>query len=130
MNIKNLINANIPVGGISSTSAASNKTIKSEITHDRDGHGQEAYQQQKKKPKMSREEAEIAIGRLNAKHFMSDMKWTAVLLEEDGFFYAIVEDSQKNIIRKMSEFDLWDALDASFLQDADTSKGNLLKRTA
>jgi len=131
MNIKNLINANIPVGGVSSAGAANAKAIKSEITHDRDGNGQEAYQrQQKKKQKMTKEDAEKAIGRINAKQFMSDMSWKAKLIDEDGFFYAIVEDSQQNIIRKIGEFDLWDALDASYLQDSDTSKGNLLKRTA
>lgn len=131
MNIKNLINANIPVGGVSSAGAANSKAIKSEITHDRDGNGQEAYQkQQKKKQKMTKEDAEKAIGRINAKQFMSDMNWKAKLIDENGFFYAIVEDNQQNVIRKIGEFDLWDALDVSYLQDSDTSKGNLLKRTA
>lgn len=107
---------------------ASEKAIKSEMTHDRDANGQAMYQKNKKKEKMSREQAEKAIATLNAKTFMTDMKWVAVLIDDNGFFYAEVKDQEQNVIRKIAEFDLWDVFDLPTAENS--QKGNLLKRTA
>lgn len=107
---------------------ASEKTIKSESTHDRDANGQAQYQKNKKKEKMTREQAEKAIVLLNAKPFMTDMKWVAVLIDDNGFYYAEVKDQQENVIRKIAEFDLWDVFEAATTENS--QKGNLLKRTA
>lgn len=121
------------LGGVPSASgpASAQKEIKSDMTHDRDGNGQELYQkQQKKKQKMTREQAVAAVSKMNAKQFMKDMSWTVDLVEDEGYFFALVVDSSANVIRKISEFDLWDSLDASYLNEKETSKGNLLRRTA
>lgn len=108
---------------------ATEKTIKSESAHDRDANGQAMYQkQQQKKEKMSRDQAERAIAALNAKSFMTDMNWVAVLIDDNGFFYAEVKDQTENVIRKISEFDLWEVFEVS--SSTPSQKGNLLKRTA
>lgn len=129
MNVKNLA-GNAIINSLPATKGAnaSEKTIKSEMTHDRDANGQAMYQKNKKKEKMTREQAEKAIENLNAKHFMTDMKWAAVLVDEDGFYYAEVKDQTDNVIRKIAEFDLWEVFETPAAEH--TQKGNLLKRTA
>lgn len=129
MNVKNLA-GNAIINTLPSTQQApETKAIKSENTHDRDANGQQLYQkQQKKKEKMTREQAEKAIANLNAKHFMVDMKWIAVLVEDEGYFYAEVKDQSENLIRKISEHDLWEVFDTPVNETS--QKGNLLKRTA
>ena len=130
MNVKNLAGSAI-INTLPSTNAASaaDKTIKSESTHDRDANGQSMYEQNKKKQKMTREQAEKAIANLNAKHFMLDMKWVATLVDEEGYFYAEVKDPEDKVIRKIAEFDLWEMYETSSVETK-SQKGNLLKRTA
>lgn len=130
MNVKNLA-GNAIINSLPATQSAnaSEKTIKSEMTHDRDANGQAQYQkQQQKKEKMTREQAERAVAALNAKAFMTDMNWVAVLIDDNGFFYAEVKDKSENVIRKISEFDLWEVFEVS--SSTPSPKGNLLKRTA
>ena len=129
MNVKNLA-GNAIINSLPSTQQPSEtKAIKSENTHDRDANGQQLYQkQQKKKEKMTREQAEKAIENLNAKHFMLDMKWVAVLVEDEGYFYAEVKDQNENLIRKIGEVDLWEVFETP--SNETSTKGNLLKRTA
>lgn len=129
MNVKNLagsaiINTLPPVKGANATE----KTIKSESTHDRDANGQMLYQQNKKKEKMTREQAEKAIALLNAKQFMTDMKWAAMLIDDNGYYYAEVKDAEGQLIRKIAETDLWDVFDMPATENS--QKGNLLKKTA
>lgn len=130
MNVKNLA-GNAIINSLPATRGAdaAEKTIKSESTHDRDANGQAQYQKQhKKKEKMTREQASSAVTILNAKPFMTDMKWVAILIDDDGFYYAEVKDQQENIIRKISEFDLWEVFETS--SNEPSQKGNLLRRTA
>lgn len=129
MNVKNLA-GNAIINTLPSTQQApETKAIKSENTHDRDANGQQQYQQQqKKKEKMTREQAEKAVGNLNAKHFMLDMKWVAVLTEDNGYFYAEVKDQSESLIRKIAERDLWEVFETPTHETS--QKGNLLKRTA
>lgn len=127
MNVKNFLGSNQLLNGITPTSGV-NRAIKSESTHDRDANGQALFQEQKKKKKMTREQAVNAITILNAKHFMLDMKWTALLVDDNGFYYAEVVDQDQKQIRKISEFDLWELLEPQ--TTTETQKGNLLKRTA
>ncbi|WP_409479223.1 hypothetical protein [Pseudobdellovibrio sp. HCB154] len=129
MNVKNLA-GNAIINTLPSTQQQpETKAIKSENTHDRDANGQQLYQkQQKKKEKMTREQAEKAIANLNAKHFMLDMKWVAVLVEDEGYFYAEVKDQSQNLIRKIAEHDLWEVFETP--TNETSQKGNLLKRTA
>lgn len=129
MNVKNLAGNAIINTLPSVQQQPETKTIKSENTHDRDANGQQQYQkQQKKKEKMNREQAEKAIANLNAKHFMIDMKWVAVLVEDEGRFYAEVKDQEANLIRKIAEADLWEVFETP--ANEASQKGNLLKRTA
>lgn len=127
MNIKNLIGSNPIVDKIKSVSSAP-KSIKSESSSsERDANGQMMFQKQQKKQKMNREQVEKALQTLNAKAFMKDMHWVATLIDDNGFYYAEVKDPEGKIIRKISEHDMWDLLE---VQSVETSKGNLLKRTA
>lgn len=129
MNVKNLAGSAI-INSLPATKGvnASERTIKSESTHDRDANGQAMYQKNKKKEKMNREQAEKAIATLNAKIFMTDMNWVAVLIDDNGFYYAEVKDQRDNVIRKIAEFDLWEVFATPATEH--TQKGNLLKRTA
>ena len=129
MNVKNLA-GNAIINTLPSTQQQpETKAIKSENTHDRDANGQQLYQkQQKKKEKMTREQAEKAIANLNAKHFMLDMKWVAVLVDDEGYFYAELKDQSQNLIRKIAEHDLWEVFETP--ANETSQKGNLLKRTA
>lgn len=129
MNVKNLAGSAIINSLPPTQHAPETKAIKSENTHDRDANGQQQYQkQQKKKEKMTREQAEKAIANLNAKHFMTDMKWVAFLVEDEGFFYAEVKDQNEALIRKIAEADLWEVFETPVNETS--TKGNLLKRTA
>lgn len=129
MNVKNLA-GNAIINTLPSTQQPPDtKAIKSESTHDRDANGQQQYQKQrKKKEKMTLEQAEKAIANLNAKHFMTDMKWIAVLIDDEGYFYAEVKDQNENLIRKIGEADLWEVFETPINETS--QKGNLLKRTA
>ncbi|MES2802859.1 MAG: hypothetical protein V4654_10230 [Bdellovibrionota bacterium] len=129
MNVKNLAgNAIINSLPAAKGANASEKAIKSESAHDRDANGQAMYQKNKKKEKMTREQADKAIIALNAKPFMADMKWVALLIDDNGFYYAEVKDQAENVIRKIAEFDLWEVFETPAIENS--QKGNLLKRTA
>lgn len=129
MNLKNLTGAaNINTLPATPKVSSVDKSLQLETTQDRDPQSQGYQQQNKKKEKMSREQAEKSVVLLNAKSFMSDMKWTAYLVEEDGYFFAEVKDQDENLIRRLSEYDLWEVFESP--TQASTAKGNLLKRTA
>ena len=130
MNIKNLVGTANAISNLSPSQAVNSaeKTIKSESAADRDANGQQLYEQKKKKEKMTREQAEKALQVLCAKSFMKDMSWKAKLIDEDGYFYALVTDSEDKTIRKIAEYDLWELLEVT--DSMASSKGNLLKRTA
>lgn len=131
MNIKNFASTTQLMNGITSTQAVNSKdrAIKSESTHDRDANGQSLYEKQKKKNKMSKEQAEKALELLNAKTFMTDMSWLASLIEEEGFFYAEIRDKNNDLIRRISESALWELFEETSISTTNT-KGNLLNRSA
>jgi hypothetical protein len=129
MNVKNLAGSAIIHTLPSTQGPSESKAIKFESTHDRDANGQMQYEkQQKKKQRMTRDQVEKAITILNAKTFMTEMNWVASLIEDNGFFFAEVKDTNQNLIRKMSEFDLWEVFETPANEQSQT--GNLLKRTA
>lgn len=129
MNIKGLIGTNQITNGPSAAESVQKKErlIKSENTEERDANGQELYSKQQQKKKMSKEQFQIALDLLNKKTFMTDMKWTAFEVIEGDFFYAEVRSESGEVIRRMSEFDLWEVFEDYSVNE---NKGQLLKKTA
>lgn len=109
------------------TVAKTDRVIKTDNTQDRDANGQQLYDQQKNKEKMTDEQFEQALHLLREKQFVKDMNWTVVAGEEDGVKYAWVQDSDGHSIRKIWEFDLWDVF---IDRKPEETKGQLLKKTA
>lgn len=126
MNIKNFLGISSHVTPASQVGKV-DRQIKTDNTSDRDANGQQFYQQQKKKEKMTEEQFEKAIALLREKHFVKDMNWNVMACNEDGVKYAWVQDHSGKSIRKISEFDLWDIFEDI---KSDETKGQLLKKTA
>jgi hypothetical protein len=122
MNIKGLNSLNIPA-----VPMKTEKTIKSDSTTDRDANGQ-YFRQKKKQEKMTDEQFDQALAILNKKSFMTDMNWTAKKVLKDEIKYAEVTSSSLEVIRTISEFDMWDLF--SDEGSVEKNKGQLLKRIA
>lgn len=129
MNIKGLVNSNLISGGLKSTKDINQteRPIKADNTEDRDANGQEFYSKNKKKQRMTLEQFKKALAILNQKSFMLEMKWIAHEVCENDFYFADVKSADGTVIRRMSEFDLWEMFED---QTAETNKGQLLKKTA
>lgn len=125
MNIKGLNSLAIPV-----VPRKDEKQIKSDgSTHDRDAQGQYFHQKkEKKKDKMTDEQFDSALALLNKKGFMTEMSWTAKKIENEEIKFAQVTSATGEVIRTISEFDMWDVF--SDESSGDSKKGQLLKRTA
>lgn len=126
MNIKNLI-GNLSQVTAPTATAKADRPIKTDNTSDRDGNGQQFYQKDRKKEKMTDEQFHKAVALLREKNFVKEMRWTVLASEENGLKYAWVQDNEGHTIRKISEFDLWEVFEDSKTEE---TKGQLLKKTA
>jgi hypothetical protein len=126
MNIKNLIGNSAPIAPTNS-GAKVDRQIKTDNTADRDANGQQFYQKQNKKEKMTQEQFEKAIAKLREKNFVKEMNWVVLAVSEAGLKYALVQDPSGQSIRKIIEFDLWEIFDDF---KSEETKGQLLKKTA
>jgi hypothetical protein len=124
MNIKGFNSLQIPTVPVS----GQERQIKSDNTHDRDAQGQYFSQRQKKKVAMSDEQFDEALVKLNQKQFMTEMNWTAKKIVKDEIKFAEVRNQLNEIIRCISEFDLWDVF--SDESPVEKNKGRLLKAVA
>lgn len=103
----------------------SERTIKSDITHDRDPSGQQFQgQQEEKRPPMTDEQIEKALEHLRSLPAFKEHKWTAHLDIEDDQRFVFVKDNLGNVIRKIPELELWS------LPSSIETRGQLIKRTA
>jgi hypothetical protein len=129
MNIKGLVNPNLISNGVKSSDGVqkNERVIKSDNTNERDANGQEFYSKNKKKQRMTKEQFDRALALLNQKPFMLEMKWRAFEMNDNGFFYAEVKSEDGTVIRRMSEFDMWELFEE---KSVDETKGQLLKKTA
>lgn len=108
--------------------AETSMQLKPDVTSDRDANGQQFYQkQQKRKEPMTEEAFESAMKALREKDFVKEMNWVIVALEEGGLKYALVQDQAGKLIRKISEFDLWEVFDGA---QTEPQRGNLLNKAA
>lgn len=126
MNIKNLLGNSIPVTPVSSASKAE-KPIKLDSTQDRDANGQQFYQKERRREKMTDEQFEKALSILREKNFIKEMSWVVVAITESDIKVAWVQDSSGQTIRKIVEYDLWEVFDDV---KSEETKGQLLKKTA
>lgn len=127
MNIKGLLGSNF----FSSAKSVekTERTIKSDITHDRDGNGrQDPHQQRDSHPQreMTPEEIEKSLSQLKNLGVVKEHKWTIDLLLEADKKFILIKDNLGTVIRKIPETELW-TLNLS--EDAQP-KGQLLKKTA
>jgi hypothetical protein len=125
MNIKGLI-PNIQIQEVRTVDRIG-RAIESDSAHDRDGNGQESYNQQNKEQKepMSQEQLDNAIEHLMSLPSFKEHRWIAELLtEKDGLRFVLVKDNLGNLIRKIPELELWT------LPNDDSPRGQLLKRSA
>lgn len=125
MNIKGLFGANIlPITPIKA--GATERTIKSEASADRDANGQQAGggEQQQKDP-MNEEQIQKALEHLRNLPSVKEHNWQVELIFVENKKYVLVKDSNDVIIRRIPELDLW-TLESEALQ----GKGQLLKKTA
>lgn len=123
MNIKGLNSLNIPA-----VPTKTEKTIKSDGTTDRDAQGQYFHNKKKKLQAMTDEQFEQALANLNKKSFMTEMSWTAKKVMKDEVKYAEVTNASGEVIRTISEFDMWDIFSDEGL--VEKNKGQLLKKIA
>lgn len=125
MNVKNLTNISMPTAVTPKQGA-----IKSDSAHDRDANGQSLYQRNKKKSqeKMTQEQFDNAVKILNEKDFMKEMSWIAYPIFKDDIKYVEVKSPSGELIKTISEFDMWELLTGSDPQPQ--NKGQLLKTVA
>lgn len=132
MNIKNLLGLNsIPKTERVATSGLTqvDRSIKSENTQDRDANGQQFYDKQKKRrQRMTPEQFQRAIAILNEKPWLQEMSWKAFEITEDDLLYAEVRDVNSSVIRRISEYDMWELFEE--VRPGEEKKGQLLKKTA
>lgn len=127
MNIKNLTGTNAltsPVGQVGKVE----RQIKSESSHeDRDANGQQSFNQQRKKEKMTVDQFEKALQLLKEKDFVKEMNWSVEAFAENEVKYAWIKDHLNQTIRKIIEYELWELFDDPHSQ---STNGQLLKKTA
>lgn len=102
------------------------RMIKSDIAHDRDGNGQQTYDQNKKHHEpMTDDQIKMALEHLKNLPFVKEHKWVIQLLIENEKRYVLVLGNLGEVIRKIPEADLW-----TLPLDLEDKKGQLLKKTA
>lgn len=103
------------------------RAIKSDITHDRDANGQQAFsgnQQQHREP-MSDEQLEVFLERLRDLPGVKEHHWKIEVEKSPTGLFVLVKDNLGAVIRRIPEADLW-----SLEADAERANGHLLKKTA
>ncbi|MBN8537542.1 MAG: hypothetical protein J0M15_10860 [Deltaproteobacteria bacterium] len=124
MNIKSVLPNNVisPVKTVDKV----DRMIKSDIAHDRDGNGQQTYDQNKKHHEpMTDDQIKMALEHLKNLPFVKEHKWVIQLLIENEKRYVLVLGNLGEVIRKIPEADLW-----TLPLDLEDKKGQLLKKTA
>ncbi len=124
MNIKSVLPNNVisPVKTVDKV----DRMIKSDIAHDRDGNGQQSYDQNKKHHEpMTEDQIKMALEHLKNLPFVKEHKWVVQLHIENEKTYVLVLGNLGEVIRKIPEADLW-----TLPLDLEDKKGQLLKKTA
>lgn len=127
MNIKGLLGTQI-APSIRPTEKV-DRTIRSDITHDRDANGQQAWddgQGSQHREPMSDEQLKKAMEHLAQLPVVRENKWTVQLqTAADGSRSVVLKDNLGTLIRRIPESELW-----SLPLESPEPKGHLFKRTA
>lgn len=102
------------------------RTIKSDMSHDRDANGQQTSDQnQKHHEPMSEEMLEKSMEQLRQLPALKEHNWTVELLIENDKKFVVVKDNLSNVIRRIPELEMW-----TLPLSEGANKGNLFKKTA
>lgn len=103
------------------------RTIKSDMTQDRDANGQQPQDDSQKKhdEPMSEEQLNKCLEHLRQLPAVKENNWQIELSEIEGRRFVLVLDPQGTLIRRFPESDLW-----TLPVDLADHKGQLLKKTA
>lgn len=125
MDIKNVLNAILPIGV--NPKSKVEKTIKTDSTTDRDANGQMGYDQQgeKEKPPMTDEQLKKAMDHLKNLAVVKDHNLSVVLTELEGKKFVLIKEPSGKVVRRIAEAELW-----TLQVVKDTEKGQLLRKTA
>lgn len=124
MNVKGLF-GNMITPGIRSTERTE-RTLRSDSTHDRDPNGQQAPpDQQEQKEPMTEEEFERAVQYLKTLPAVIEHKWKVEVAKADDKKFVLVRDNLGSIIRKIPENEL-----RNLPTDQVEKKGHLLNKAA
>lgn len=127
MNIKGLLGAQVSPS-IRPTEKV-DRSIRSDVTHDRDPNGQQAWGDGKgseHREPMTDEQLKKAIEHLAQLPVVREHKWTVQLqVAADGSRSVMLKDNLGTLIRRIPEVELW-----SLPFQSPEPKGHLFKRTA
>jgi hypothetical protein len=128
MNIKGLLGNMVtsPIRNKEGTQRTE-RAIKSDMTHDRDANGQQAYDQNKKKQQgpMSEEQFKKATEYLANLSSVKEHGWTVDTVVENSIRIVLVKDATGSVLRRIPEAELW-----TLPFDKDVRTGQLLKKSA
>ncbi len=125
MNIKGLFGNILPTGPLRPI-AKVEKGIKSDSTSDRDANGQQARgDEQPHHEPMSDEQLQKVLEQLRNLSGVKEHNWSVELSVVENKKFAIVKDTNGNIIRRIPELDFW-----TLFQGSESGKGQLFKKSA
>ena len=102
------------------------RSIKSDMSHDRDANGQQTSDQnQKHHEPMSEEMLAQSMEHLRQLPAVKEHNWTVELLIENGKKFVVVKDNLSAVIRRIPELEMW-----TLPLSESSNKGNLFKKTA
>lgn len=130
MDIKNALNSVLPANSKVRDPLKAENRIKSNNTSDRDGNGQEAYQQQKKdqdtpKRPMTEGELEKALSHLRKLPVVANHGLVLSISVIGQKRFILISEPTGKLVRRIQEQELW-----SLIQTKDGEKGQLLSKAA
>jgi hypothetical protein len=123
MDLKGIIGSLLPTQLRAKESIQKRDRIKSDSATDRDGNGQQAYDQGKQRGPMNEEEIEAAMQHLKGLAVVKDSGLHVELTLINGKNFVLLKDPTGKILRRISEAEL-----GSLITAKDRDKGQLLSK--
>ncbi|GEM_PF-2609600 len=125
MDIKNVFKIPFISPLLKSSGQTQVKATKTNLTEDREGHGQSPYKKNLKHRLMTPEEFDLALDRLKKLEAVVQSQWT-IVVDPRGYLFGVqVIGSDGQIIKKIELQDLW-----SLLENQESQKGHLVSKVA
>ncbi|MFN8791766.1 MAG: hypothetical protein ACK5Y2_09975 [Bdellovibrionales bacterium] len=128
MNVKGLLGNMIttPIRNNESGPPKVDRSVKSDVTHDRDANGQQfTGEDRRRHESMSEEQLKKAMEYLQNLPSVKESKWSIETILENEKRYVLVKDNLGTLIRRIPESELW-----TLPFDKDVRTGQLLKKSA